>query len=431
MEDRASTAFKVIFPADAKIRIERIDGTVTDFRTTSGDVARPRLSARRLLFVTLVGLTIGTYITLAGVSAVNTHNRVGLGGAPLFYDFSVFYQAGLLADGGRAVDAYDDGKMIAAQRAAFPGSTLRLPWNYPPTFQVMLMPFGALPYIPAWLIWTCALYGFYALLARRLVHDPDKLWILLLAPGAAVNLFFGQNGILSVVLMGAGVLLLRSRPVLAGVMLGMMAYKPQFALLVPLALLFGREWRAFAAATISQAALIALSVTLIGMEPWLAFLHKIAQPSAIFASSSSDWRAIPSVMIFARSLGFGAEASSFCHWTVAALAAVGALWIWHKTEDGPIRAAVLAAATVLVTPYLRAYDLVLLVLPIAVLLSRNQTNLIEKTAILAAWLIPAILMFSPPRIQFGPLVSLALFVVILWRTFSASGEPNATRAVGQ
>ena len=391
----------------------------------------PRHRLLRLLFLILVGLTIGTYITLAGVSAVHTHNRVGLGGAPLFYDFSVFYQAGLLADAGRAVDAYDDGKMIAVEHAAFPGSKLRLPWNYPPTFQVMLMPFGALPYIPAWLIWTCALYGFYALLARRLVQDQDKLWILLLAPGAAVNLFFGQNGILSVVLMGAGVLLLRTRPVLGGVLLGMMAYKPQFALLVPLALLFGREWRAFAAAAVSQAALMALSVALIGIEPWLAFLHKIAQPSAIFASSSSDWRAIPSVMIFARSLGFGTEASSFFHWTVAALAAAGALWIWYKTEDGPIRAAVLAAATLLVTPYLRAYDLVLLVLPVAVLLSRSNTNPIEKMAILAAWLIPAILMFSPPKIQFGSLVSLALFVVILWRIFSAPGETSATRAVSK
>jgi hypothetical protein len=417
--------------ADTRDSIERDRRHVTDFKPTSEEMALPRPSIRRPFFMILIGLTIGIYIAFAIIAALNTHNRVGLGGAPLFYDFSVFYQAGQLADGGRAADAYDDGKMIAAERAAFPGSTLRLPWNYPPTFQVMLMPFGALPYILAWLIWSCALYGFYALLARRLVQHQDKLWILLLAPGAAVNLFFGQNGILSVVLMGAGVLLLRSRPVLAGVLLGMMAYKPQLALLVPFALLFGREWRAFAAAAISQTALMLLSVALIGTEAWVAFLHKIAQPSAIFSSSSSDWHAIPSVMIFVRSLGLDAAASNFCHWTVAALAAAGASWIWHKTEDSAIRVAILASATLLVAPYLRAYDLVLLVLPIAVLLSRGKTSLIEKMAILAAWLVPAILMFSPPRIQFGSIVSMALFVVILWRTFPATGETNATRAVGK
>jgi alpha-1,2-mannosyltransferase len=399
-------------------------------RTVSEDSA-PDSRARHLLFAILAGLTIATYIAFAAIAAISTHNRIGLGGAPLFYDFSVFYQAGSLANAGHASDAYDDGKMIAAERAAFPGSTLRLPWNYPPTFQVMLMPLGALPYTPAWLIWSCGLYGFYALLARSLVRETDKLWFLLLAPGTAVNLFFGQNGILSVVLMGGGVLLLRSRPVLAGVMLGLMAYKPQFALLVPLALLFGREWRAFAAAAISQAALMMLSVIVIGTEPWLAFLHKIAQPSAVFSSSSSDWRAIPSILIFARSIGLGAGASSLCHWTVAALAAAGALWIWHKTKDGPTRAAVLAAATLLVTPYLRAYDLALLVLPLAALLSFGKTNLTEKTVILAAWLVPAILMFSSPRIQFGPIVSLALFIVVLWRTSFASGGTRGVEAVGK
>src|SRR5258707_14034684 len=112
------------------------------------------------------------------MAAISMYNRIGLGGAPLFYDFSVFYQAGSLANAGHASDAYDDGKMIAAERAAFPGSTLRLPWNYPPTFQVMLMPLSALPYTAAWLVWSCALYGFYALLARCLVRDTDKLWFL-------------------------------------------------------------------------------------------------------------------------------------------------------------------------------------------------------------------------------------------------------------
>jgi hypothetical protein len=385
----------------------------------------------RLLFATLAGLTIATYVAFALVAAINTHNRVGLGGAPLFYDFGVFHQAGLLANAGHASDAYDDGKMIAAERAAFPGSTLRLPWNYPPTFQLMLMPLGALPYVPAWLIWSCGLYGCYALLARRMVCDPDKLWFLLLAPGAAVNLFFGQNGILSVVLMGAGVLLLRSSPVLAGVLLGMMAYKPQFALLVPFALLFGREWRALIAAMVSQVALMALSAIVIGIGPWLAFLHKVAQPAAVFSSSSSDWRAIPSILIFARSLGLGAQASSFCHWTVAAMAAAGTLWVWRKTKDGLLRVAVLAATTLLVTPYLRGYDLVLLVLPVAALLSGGKATLAEKTAILAAWLIPAILMFSSPSIQFGPIVSLAILIVVLWRASSASGETQAAGTMGK
>src|SRR5205814_7022046 len=103
---------------------------------------------------------------------------------------------------------------------------------------------------------------------------PNVLVFLLLAPGAAVNLFFGQNGILSTVLLGGGVLLLGSRPILAGVLLGLLAYKPQLAVLAPFALLAGREWRALAAAILSQIALGLLSLLVLGAEPWFAFFDK-------------------------------------------------------------------------------------------------------------------------------------------------------------
>jgi hypothetical protein len=365
----------------------------------------------------LAALMLGVYVLFAGVAAMHTHNRIGLGGSPLFYDFSVFHQAGLLANEGRAADAYDDAKMIAAERAAFPGNTLRLPWNYPPTFQMMLMPLGALPYVAAWLVWSGALYGFYALLARRLTDNADHFLFLLLAPGAAVNLFFGQNGIFSIVLLGGGILLLRARPVLGGILLGAMAYKPQLALLIPFALLAGREWRALVAAIVSQLVLMLLSFLVLGTEPWLAFLDKLLHPAAVFSSSSSDWRGIPSVMIFARTLGLGTLAGNILHWSIAAIAAAGTLWTWRRTKDGMIRAAVLAAAILLVTPYLRAYDLLLLVLPIAMLL-RGQTNLAEKAIIFAAWLLPAVLMFTAPAIQFGPVVSAALLTAVFWRVFT-------------
>src|ERR1700759_2678601 len=172
----------------------------------------------RLAFLVLVGLTLATYGAFAIIAASHTHNRIGFGGSPLVYVFSVFHTVGAMTNAGHAADAFDDAKMIAAERAAFPGDTLRLPWNYPPTFQVMLMPLGALPYVMAWLVWSVILYSFYVLLARRLTDVPDKLVFLLLAPGVAVNLFFGQNGILSTVLLGGGVLLLTSRPILAGVL---------------------------------------------------------------------------------------------------------------------------------------------------------------------------------------------------------------------
>ena len=82
-----------------------------------------------------------------------------------------------------------------------------------------------------------------------------------------------------------------------------------------------------------------------------------------------------------------------------------------------MRMAVLAAATLLVTPYLRAYDLVLLILPVAVLLW-GRTGLVEKAIIFAAWLLPGVLMFTANAIQIGPIVSVALMGLLFWRIVS-------------
>ena len=319
----------------------------------------------------LAALILGVYVLVAIVFAMNSHGRLGPNGTPLFYDFSAFYQAAGFADSGHAARAYDDGAMLAAEQAAFPGATLRLPWNYPPTFQLLLMPLGALPYVAAWLVWSGALYGLYVLLAGRIAAAGQR-WMVLLAPGAAVNLLVGQNGLLSTVLMGGGVMLLRSRPLLGGALLGLMSYKPHFAVLVPLVLICGREWRALAAAIVSGAGLALLALAVFGADPWLAFVHKAIEPSSIFSSSSSAWRTIPSIMIMARSLGAGRRSAPRCIAALAAAATIGALWVWRKTGDPRLRAAALATATLIVTPYLRVYDLALLILPIAALLPRRR-----------------------------------------------------------
>jgi len=364
----------------------------------------------------LAALILGVYVLVGVVFAMNSHGRLGPNGTPLFYDFSAFYQAAGFADSGHAARAYDDGAMLAAERALFPGASLRLPWNYPPTFQLMLMPLGALPYVAAWLVWSCVLYGLYALLARQIAVAGQR-WLVLLAPGAAVNLLVGQNGLLSTILMGGGVMLLRSRPIVGGALLGLMSYKPHFAVLVPLVLICGREWRALAAAIAAGAGLALLALVMLGADPWFAFVHKALEPSSIFSSSSSDWRSIPSVMIMARSLGVGAGLSSGLHWIVAAAAAVGALWVWRKTSDGQLRVAALATATLLVTPYLRVYDLALLILPVMALLpsAEDERRTIDLAVGCAAWLMPAVLLFSHSSVQLGPVVSVALMVLILLR----------------
>jgi hypothetical protein len=173
-------------------------------------------------------------------------------------------------------------------------------------------------------------------------------------------------------------------------------------------------------------ALLALAV--LGPAPWIGFLHKLVQPGAVFASSSSAWRTIPSVMIMARSFGLDARLSAACHWSAALAAAGAAVWVWRRSDDGRIRAGALAAATLLVTPYLRTYDLALLVLPIAALAPRGRPGegLGEQALVAFAWLLPAMLLLAPPPVQIGPLAAASLLGLIVWRVRRApqAGAPS-------
>jgi hypothetical protein len=375
------------------------------------------------------GLLVALYLLGAFIVASHTHHRLDPSGSPLFYDFSAFYQAGAFADAGHPLAAYDDNAMVAAEHAAFPGMTPRLPWNYPPSFQLALMPLAAMPYVTAWLVWTGLILGAYALMTMKLART-DHRWLLLLAPAVAINVLMGQNGLLSTALLGAGVLMLERRPILGGLVLGLLTYKPHFAVLVPVVLLFGREWRAFAASAVSALATSAASALVLGVQPWLAFIQRAMHPMSVFSTSSSTASSVPSVMIMAQSLGLNAQVGAVCHWLIAGLASIAVVWIWRRSKDGLVRAAALAAATLLVTPYLRLYDLALLALPIAAMLEPRigKPSLGAQTLAAIAWVLPAVLLFTDPPVQLAPLAPMALLAVLFVRSKAAGEQPRRTAA---
>jgi hypothetical protein len=372
-----------------------------------------------------VALLGSIYAAFVIVAATHTHGRVGLGGAPLFYDFSAFYEAGALAKSGQAVKAYDSAAMIATEQAAFPGSTLRLPWNYPPVFLLLLAPLAALPYAAAWVAWSGTTYGAFLLATRRLV-ERGRAWLLLLAPGAAVNLFFGQNGLLTTALMAGGVLALDRRPMLGGAILGLLIYKPQFAVLAPVLLLCVFNWKALFGAAASVAALTLASLAAFGLAPAMAFVELALHPATVVSSSSSDWRAVPTVATMARTLGLGAPVTSLCQWSVALAATIAAAFVWRSTRDPARRLGALAAATLLVAPYLRGYDLAVLILPAAALFgdAELRPRLLVLLVTGAAWALPAFAMFASGPVQLSPLAPIALMVLLTLQALRGS-SPGA------
>src|SRR5204862_2503943 len=101
-----------------------------------------------------------------------------------------------------------------------------------------------------------------------IVRRLPAIALALACPFTAWNLLAGQNGFLTGALLGAGLLCLERRPILAGVFIGCLTYKPQFGILIPLALIGSREWQTLAAAAITAAVLAGISIAALGLGSW-------------------------------------------------------------------------------------------------------------------------------------------------------------------
>ena len=134
----------------------------------------------------------------------------------------------------------------------------------------------------------------------------DPLWILLALafPAVFVNLTHGHNGFLTAALMAAALAWLDERPIIAGICFGLLVYKPQFGLMIPLVLAATARWRTFASAAITVAVLAALVTAIFGSEVWPAFL---ASPhftrTVVLEQGSTGFFKIQSVFAWARMWG--------------------------------------------------------------------------------------------------------------------------------
>ena len=91
---------------------------------------------------------------------------------------------------------------------------------------------------------------------RRLAPSAQFTWLALAFPSTLLTIVYGQNGFLSVIFLGGGLVLLDRSPIAAGIFLGFMTYKPQLALLIPIALAAGRRWQTLSAMLVTSGGLI-------------------------------------------------------------------------------------------------------------------------------------------------------------------------------
>jgi hypothetical protein len=263
-------------------------------------------------------------------------------------------------------------------------------------------------------------------------------WLVLVLalafPAVLINVGHGHNGFLTAALLGGGLVSLERRPLLAGILFGLMAYKPQFGLMIPVALAAGGYWRSFAAAAVT-AVLLTLATTLVfGVQVWHAFFVGAEfTRTVVLEQGDTGWHKIQSIFSWARMWGAPVPLAYAIQGTATLVLAMASAWLWHGKAPYPLKAAGLCLAAILATPYTLDYDMMVLAPAIAFIAADGMARGFgpwEKTALAALWLVPLVARTVPQvtLIPLGVPAMLAMFVLLLRRAELALALPMAFSA---
>lgn len=356
-------------------------------------------------------------------------------GRPLGTDFSSFYAAGTLLLDGQPTAPFDQALHYARQQVLFGEATPYYGWLYPPFFLFLAGAFALMPYVLALAVWQGATLALYLFAVRAIVLTApaaqNKLWLLLALayPAVFVNLGHGQNGLLTAALFAAALVTLQTRPILAGIFFGLLVYKPQFGLLIPLALLAGGYWRTIAAAAVTIALLALATLAAFGPDVWIAFFAsaKVAR-TALLESGEVGWHKLVSTLSWVRMWGGSIATAYAIHGMVALITAAAIFRLWRGTAPFPLKAAALAAGAIVAAFHSHDYDLMVLAPAIAFLTVdglQRGFGPYEKTALALLWAVPLVAR-SVAQVAFIPLGTIATLValaLVFQKASRRSAEP--------
>ena len=337
------------------------------------------------------------------------------GGRVIATDYEIYRFASHLFWQGDLVTLFDPGKFFPAHDA-FAGTPLGFsPFPYPPSALWVVAPLDLLPDFLRPILWLGLPFVAFAWIVCR---NLDRPWpaagALLLAPASIMNIAEGQNGFLSAALLCGGLLTLPTRPLLAGVLIGLLSYKPQLGILLPLVLLAGGHYRAFFMAAVVTVALVLASLALFGTEPWRIYLNAALPTQRAFLETGGGFALLttPSVFMGGRMLGLPI-ALDYVLQGIAALLVVGAsTWIFaHRSIEPAYKLPLVMVGAFLVTPYCAGYDLGIVAAAQLLVLQRSSDRY-QMHAV--AWALPLLMIpLSIVHVPVGPIVLAILFGVLL------------------
>ena len=360
-------------------------------------------------------------------------------------DFLHFYTLGSLAIEHRGGELYDlqSQAVLASQRV--PASTgIRYLPLYPPQVSMLFAPLGFLSYgwaLALWWICTGLIYGACCYRIWRMCPALQDFGGTVALVALAFPAFFhliawGQTSALALACFTAGFILLRDhREFAAGIALGCLVFKPQLGVAAAIIFIIIGNWWVVAGAALSAAAQLAVGVAYYGIDPFRSWLRTLWHAPALLSSFEPRPYQTHCLRTFWSMLVPWSRASLGLYVISAAAVLVCTIAIWRRQAPLSLKYPALLLATVLVSPHLTVYDLVILA-PAVLLLTdwRMSHPLAPKgngALLYLVYILPLLGQYTRwTRVQLS-VIAMAVLLSMIWRIAAKSEmKTDATAQVG-
>jgi len=271
---------------------------------------------------------------------------------------------------------YDFTRLTRSQQPLLVGYPFRglRPFVYPPAALLVFAPFGQAPFVAANRLWTAlGLVAIVWVVGTQLKSQKFlALAVMVLAPASLLVLVTGQVTFMIAAMGLAGLLCLKTRPIVAGLLFGVAgAVKPQAMVLLPVALLAIGAWRTMATTAFAAALVVAVSALVFGVHAWFDWASAVLRFGTMVMKSPGLVRG----MITPTALGMtmGLDPGALDTWRLGfGLGALVMVWtVFRSTDDLARRLTALFGGAIFISPYAMHYDAGLLAPAIALMLTRR------------------------------------------------------------
>lgn len=334
-------------------------------------------------------------------------------------DFAYLWTISYLQVSGDLSQLFDPAYVLQHQ-IELTGRTEEYLWSYSPQALFLLRPLAMAPLVPAYLLWVGT--GL-ALLAWACLCFTRFRWFflaaLILSPAVFVNGFTGNNGFITAALLIGGILLSPRRPIVAGILFGLLTFKPHLGLLVPVALVAARLWRPFVSATVTSICLVIASMAIHGIDVWATFVTDAAGSgmSVLRAATGPFTNLMPTIFMAGRILEMPELLIAAVQGGIAIAATVATYVVVRRNSDPIVWAAVISLGTFLVSPYGFSYDMVVVAAAMLLLILNSSPNDLlpfERVVLILLWMLPVVTVhLNTAGIPLAPLILSTSFIFVV------------------